>query len=450
MGLAVETLAALAASPARALVAALQARGFEAYFVGGAVRDALLDLPAKDIDIATSARLDDVLALFPRAVAVGRAFEVARVPHADGVSEVAAFRTDGAYADGRHPTSVAPASRDEDACRRDFTVNALYFDPLSGRLVDPTGGLADLEARLLRAIGDPLARYREDTLRTWRALRFAARLDFAIEPATFSALSVVAEESRRLAPERVADELTRILTGPHAERALEWAHQTGLLAVWLPEAAALVGVAQPPAFHPEGDVWEHTKRVVAALENPRPALAWAALLHDIGKPLVATTRNGVPFFPGHARAGAEAFRAVAERLRFSGALTQAVYDLIDLHMRPLDYAGMRPATRRRLFARADFREHLALWRADAIGSMAEPVLADTIAADFAAYAGAHALPAPLVTGNDLQAWGLAPGPSFRPLLTACLDAQLEGRLRTKEEARVLALALVAEAEKPSS
>lgn len=418
-----------AAQAAKGIVAHLQAAGYEAYFVGGALRDALLGVAPKDVDVATSAALSAVLERFPAAQVVGRAYGACLVRHHTTSCEVVSFRSDGPYADGRHPSWVRPASRREDAQRRDFTLNALYYDPQTGDLYDDVGGLDDLLTGCIRAIGEPATRFGEDYLRLFRALRFAARTGFAIETATFAALCALAGQSAAIAPERVENELTRLLLAPRADLGLTLLAKSGLLAVWLPEVAALQG-----APHPAGDAFSHTRRLLDALKPATPELAWAALLHDVGRAASAAPHNSEPFFPGHAGESARLAASVAARLRFSKARARQVGELVARHMTPLDYPALRLAQKRGLFLWPDFPAHLALWRADAVARRAAPAGIDAITADYHDFLAHPALARPLLSGADLLAFGLPPGPLIGRLLARLREAQLAGELGSREEA----------------
>ena len=419
---------------AAAIVARLRDAGFESYLAGGCVRDRLLGRPAADYDIATAARPEQVAALFSRTVDVGAAFGVIRVLADDGEYEVATFRTEGPYLDGRHPSSVRYAGAREDARRRDFTINGLFYDPAADAVLDFVGGRADLAARLVRAIGDPAARFEEDRLRVLRAVRLAAELDFGIAPETLDAARRHAEGVRAVSAERVRDELVRMLTGPDPGRALSLLRDTGLLAVVLPEVAAEIGVPQPANFHPEGDVFEHTRLAVAALQEPSPALAMATLLHDVGKPGTLEHAPDRIRFSRHDERGAEIAQAVMERLRFPRRETDRVTALVARHMIFKDLPQMREAKRRRLFADEIFPDLLELHRADCAASRGDLSLYEWARAEAERIAAAAPPPARLVSGHDVLARGVPPGPRIAAILETVEDARLEGRVRTRDEA----------------
>ena len=428
---------------AAAIVARLRDAGFETYLAGGCVRDRLLGRDAVDYDIATAARPDQVTALFPCTVDVGAAFGVIRVLADDGEYEVATFRTEGPYLDGRHPSSVRYAGPREDALRRDFTINGLFYDPASEAVLDFVGGRDDLAARLVRAIGDPASRFEEDRLRMLRAVRLAAELDFTIAPETFDAIRRHAEGVRTVSAERVRDELVRMLTGRDPGRALALLRDTGLLAAVLPEVAAEIGVPQPANFHPEGDVFEHTRQAMAALRSPSPALAMATLLHDVGKPGTLEYAPDRIRFSRHDERGAEIAEAVMERLRFPRRETDRVTALVGRHMIFKDLPQMREAKRRRLLADEIFSDLLELHRADCAGSHGDLSLYEWARAEGERLAAAPPPPDRLVSGHDVLARGIPAGPRVAAVLEAVEDARLEGRVRTREEALALIDALIA-------
>jgi putative nucleotidyltransferase with HDIG domain len=357
----------------------LRENGHEAFFVGGGVRDLLLGRAPKDWDIATDARPDRIEALFPKTLPLGKAFGIIVVVPPEGAPvEVATYRADAPYADGRRPSAVAFTHAREDALRRDFTVNALLLDPDTGEIRDYVNGRADLAARVIRAIGDPAVRFAEDHLRLLRAVRFAATLGFTIEPATFAAIRQLAPKIRLISAERIRDELFRLLTeSPQAGAALQLLRDSGLLQEILPEIEALVGVEQPPEFHPEGDVFTHTRLMLDALpEKPSLRLALAVLLHDVGKPPTAqyaTLPDGTRRwrFENHASVGAEMARALLERLRAPGDLIDDVCTLIAGHMRLADAPKMRPPKLRRLLGAPTFADDLELHRLDCLSSHAQ-------------------------------------------------------------------------------
>lgn len=417
------------------VVRRLQAAGFEAYLVGGCVRDELLGREPKDWDVVTGATPDAVEPLFAAVRAVGRHFGVLQVESGGDWIEVATFRTEGPYSDGRHPDSVQFSNAREDAQRRDFTINGLFLDPLPGTVIDFVGGRADLDARVVRAVGDPQARFAEDALRLLRAVRFACALEFTIEPATWAALCGNAGRIRSTSAERVRDELLAILTGPAPRRGLELLLESGLLGAIAPEVAALRGVTQGERHHPEGDVWEHTLRMFEHAVDPSATLALGILLHDVGKPAARAVEGGEVRFTGHVEIGTAIAAQLLERLRVSNAIRDGVLALVSQHLRFLDAPRMRRATLQRFLLQEHFPELLELHRLDALGSRGDLA---SYAFCRAARAAADAAPPPvrpLLTGDDLQALGHRPGPRLGEILHQLVDAQLDGEVGDRSEAR---------------
>ncbi len=419
----------------------LRAAGFEAYLAGGGVRDMLLGRDPADYDIATAANPDQVRALFDRTVAVGAAFGVIRVLVGDESYEVATFRTEGPYRDGRHPSSVRYATAQEDVARRDFTVNGLLYDPRTGEVLDFVGGRADLAARLIRTIGDAELRFNEDRLRILRAVRLAAELGFELVPEVARAIRSLGPALVQVSPERIRDELVRVVTGPDPARALGLLRDTGLLGHVLPEVAAEIGVSQPEEFHPEGDVFEHTRLALAELRHPSVTLAMATLLHDVGKPPTFERAEDRIRFSRHDEVGATMARAVMERLRFPRRDTDRVVTLVGRHMVFKDVTRMRESKVRRLVADDAFPELLALHRADCAASHGDLSAYEWVRAFLDRLAGEPPVPPPLITGDDLLAMGLPAGPRVGRVLRAVETARLEGEIRTREEALALARAL---------
>jgi poly(A) polymerase len=419
------------------IVSSLRHAGFQSYIAGGSVRDMLLGREPVDYDVATAATPDQIRHVFPHTIEVGAAFGVMRVVTDDGTYEVAAFRTEGPYLDGRHPSSVRFASAREDALRRDFTVNGLFYDPETSEILDFVGGRSDLAARRLRTIGDPALRFAEDRLRMLRAVRLAAELGFDIAPETMDALRRLHGGLAEVSPERIRDELVRIVTGRGAARALALLHDTGMLRVVLPEVAAEIGVPQPKAFHPEGDVFEHTRLALGELRSPSAALAMATLLHDIGKPATFEQAPDRIRFNRHDDVGATMARAVMERLRFSRRDVDRVTALVGTHMIFKDLLQMREAKRRRLLADEMFPDLLELHRADCAASHGD-LSTYAWASDLLAKQSEEPPPERLITGDDVLDLGLAPGPRVGAILRAVDDARLEGQIRTRDEALALA------------
>ena len=488
-----KTVQAISSQPAflaaLAIVRRLRSSGHQAYLAGGCVRDLLLCRTPKDYDVATSAEPQTVLDLFPRTFAVGAHFGVVLVSmpieasmpidvsmpiggetHSQStLTEVATFRSDGAYSDGRRPDQVRyTQSAEEDVQRRDFTINGLLLNPeilasdlsttsdsakagapslasetwaitdLRPAVIDHVQGLTDLDSGLIRAIGNPALRFEEDHLRMLRAIRFAARFQFEIDRATFRAIQAQAASITQISNERIRDELTRMLTEGHGRRAFELLDTSGLLPHILPEAAKLQGVQQPPEYHPEGDVWTHTLMLLQQLEpGAAPTLAWGALLHDIGKPATFTPPSGPGDrirFNGHVDVGEAIAAQILRRFRFSNDDTTQILSLVHNHMRFGDVHHMKPATLKRFFRLHNFPEHLALHRMDATASHGALDNYHYARKEYESMSEEEVRPQPLITGRELIALGYQPGPTFKAILHAVEEAQLEGRLKTPEEA----------------
>ncbi len=423
---------------ARDVVMRLQRAGHQAYFVGGFVRDWLLGIEHYDVDIATSATPPEIIGLFEETREVGVHFGVVLVRHQGVTHEVATFRRDGEYIDFRRPREVHYGTLEEDAARRDFTINALYYDPLAGVLKDFHAGALDLRRRVLRTVGPAVKRFEEDALRLLRAVRFAVRYELEIEPRTRRALQLKAPNLAQISRERIGEELLRILTGPRPGVAMRLMSALGLWAVTIPEVEELRGCEQGNEAHPEGDVFEHTARALDALPpDPDPALALGALLHDIAKPRTFKREAERITFAAHQTLGAEMARAICRRLRLSNELTDQVADLVHYHMRFMDVRRMREANLRRLLARPDFQLHLELHRADSLASHGDLDAYEYCLEkrrELLVEHGEALEPPPLASGRDLIALGHRPGPDFRRWLDALREAQLEGRIRTREEA----------------
>ncbi len=499
------------------IVETLRAEGHQAYLAGGCVRDLLLGHAPVDYDVATSASPDVVLGLFPRTFAVGAHFGVVLVsseqdeplggedaPGAEprfALTEVATFRSDGSYSDGRRPDAVRyTTSAEEDVQRRDFTINGLLLDPmkvigegisvdsspeagrsshqqtapnagplrqaqgklstslrsaqddggfggsggngrtqvsqdLRGAVLDYVGGLADLDAGVIRAIGEPRRRFEEDQLRLLRGVRFAARFDFTLEPGTAAAMRALAARIAVVSRERVRDELTKMLTEGRARRAFELLDETGLLVQVLPEVTRMKGVEQPPQFHPEGDVWTHTLMLLEQLEAGAPmTLAWGALLHDVGKPPTFRVAPDRIRFDGHVEVGVAMGAEICRRFRFSNEETRQVLALIENHMRFADAPRMKASTLKRFFRLEDFKEHLALHRMDCMAAHRNLEIWEFVRERYEATPEEAVRPRPLITGRELIAAGYAPGPQFKEMIRLVEDAQLEGTIATEAEA----------------
>ena len=426
------------------IIRTLRDHGYQAYLAGGCVRDILLGREPADYDVATSATPGEVMRFFPDAYGVGAKFGVVLVPAGDVASkippsttiEVATFRSDISYSDGRHPDEVR-FSKDpgEDVRRRDFTINGMMLDPVTNEVLDFVGGQKDLKARIICAIGDPVLRFGEDKLRMLRAVRFAARFGFEIDAATFAAIRKLAPQIHQVSRERVRDELTKMLTEGHARAAFLLLDETGMLHEVLPEIEAMKGVAQPPQFHPEGDVFVHTLLLLEKLPHPCPAaLAWGALLHDVGKPPTFRVAPDRIRFDGHVDVGVRMAEEICLRLRFSNHDTEQILALVDNHMRFAHAMRMSESTFKKFVRMPHFDEHLELHRLDCQASFGDLTTYDFTRNKMAAMTPEAMRPAPLVTGDDLIAMGHMPGPSFKAILSAVEDVQLEGRLRNREQA----------------
>lgn len=420
------------------IVRRLRDAGHDAVFAGGCVRDRLLGTEPLDYDIATSARPQEIESLFPRTIPVGRQFGIIVVPLEGHNFEVATFRVDGPYLDGRHPASVEFTDARSDAGRRDFTINAMFEDPVAGEVLDYVGGRADLEAGVIRAVGDPAKRFAEDRLRMIRAARFAARFAFRIDPPTLAAIRAASPHVTEVSAERINDELTKVLTEGCARRGFELLDEAGLLAHLLPELMAMKGCVQTPDFHPEGDVWTHTLCCLAQLGAGRSkTLAWGVLLHDVAKPATASVRSdGRPTFYGHTHLGAEMAQGICRRLRMSNEETEAIAFLVDQHLRHCSAPEMRRSTLKRFLRQERISELLELTRIDALGSNGDLSKYEYARAklDELSKAGEELRPRPLISGHDLIALGLESGPLFREILAAVEEAQLDGRLATRVDA----------------
>ena len=420
---------------ARAVIERLVGAGHIAYFAGGCVRDLLRGESPTDFDVATDATAVEVQALFPRTVPVGAQFGVVLVLIDGQPIEVASFRADAEYRDGRHPTGVRPATPEEDARRRDFTVNGMFRDATSGAVIDVVGGRADLDARVIRAIGDPAARFGEDRLRMLRAVRLAARLDYAIEPATFAAIRTHAAAITQVSWERIGDEIVRILTEGAAQRGFALLDASGLLAQVLPEVALMKGVEQSPDYHPEGDVFTHTLLLLAELRQPSVELALAALLHDVAKRDCAERRpDGRITFYGHAEIGAEKAVAICQRLRRSRETWERVEWLVRHHLRIAQAPQMRRSTLRRFLAEPHIDELLELARIDVLASNGNLEAYEFCKRAQAAFDDEPIKPPPLLRGRDLLELGYPSGPLFAEIPGAVEERQLEGELSTREAA----------------
>ena len=451
------------------IVKTLRGAGHQAYLVGGCVRDILLGREPADYDVTTDATPEEVMRIFPQTYAVGAQFGVVLVPVAENtpfsstdgpepgqtsslrssaefcaatghslanVVEVATFRSDVGYSDGRHPDQVRYTTNPrEDVERRDFSINGLLLDPITNEVLDFVGGRRDLDAHIIRTIGDPGLRFSEDKLRMLRAVRFAARFDYQIEPETSRAIRKLSQHIHQVSRERVRDELTKMLTEGQARRAFLLLDETGLLHEVLPEISAMKGVEQPPQFHPEGDVFVHTLLLLDKLPQPCPAtLAWGALLHDVGKPPTFRVAPDRIRFDGHVEVGVKMAEQICRRLRFSNHDTEQILALVSNHMRFADVQRMKESTLKKFIRMPRFEEHLELHRIDCQASHGDLTSYNFTREKMAALPPEAVRPPALIDGNDLIAAGYLPGPRFKEILGAVEDGQLEGRLGSKEEA----------------
>jgi poly(A) polymerase len=421
---------------AREIAERLRARGHIAYFAGGCVRDMVRGLPAKDFDVATDATPDIVQKIFPHTYAVGAHFGVVVVVENGLNFEVATFRSDGAYLDHRHPADVRFSSPEEDAKRRDFTINGMFFDPEKNEVIDFVAGRTDLEAKLIRAIGDPAARFAEDRLRMLRAVRFATVLDYKIDNPTWDALVASAASINEISAERIREELLKIFLSPNRVRGWDLLDRSGLLRTILPELDAMKGCLQPEQFHPEGDVFEHTRLMLELLpENVSVPLVLSVLFHDVAKPVTARVdETGRIRFNEHDRIGAAMTESIMERLRFSRAEIEAVVEMVRQHMVFKDVPKMRVAKLKRFMARPTFEEELELHRVDCASSHRMMENYEFLLRKREEFANEPIIPPPLVRGDDLIALGMQPGPKFGEILEAVETRQLEGALKDREEA----------------
>jgi len=425
-----------AKSSATSLASKLAGAGYTAYFAGGCVRDKLLGLSPKDYDIATSATPAEVLKLFPGSNEVGAHFGVVIAKHENYHIEIATFRTDGSYRDGRRPDSVTFSTPDEDAHRRDFTINGLFENPFTGEIIDHVGGTADIHSRVIRAIGIPADRFQEDALRLLRAIRFSTTLGFPIEPVTLEAIKNSAHLLDQISPERIRDEFSKIISSPNRRRGLELLTETGLIDRFIPEVRALIGCEQPPQWHPEGDVYTHTCIMLQMLQPDAPLpLCLATLLHDIAKPPTQTTDDdGRIRFNGHDALGAEMAREILTRLKYPNAVIRDAEHMVSRHMQFMNVQQMRKAKLKRFMSEPTFPQEMELHRVDCASSNGFTDNYDFLNVKAEEFANEPLIPAPLITGKDLIEKGLKPGPRFKDILEEIQTEQLENRLNSREEA----------------
>lgn len=412
----------------------LHKAGFTAYLAGGCVRDAVMGKEAQDYDIATSAKPEEVESLFSKTVPVGKQFGVILVIEEGKEFEVATFRKEGGYKDGRHPTEVKFTAPGEDAQRRDFTINGLFYDPAAGKVLDYVGGQADIPKKVIRAIGKAEERFDEDKLRLLRAIRFASSLGFEIEDATWQAIKKKAPLINQVSPERIRDEIVKMLTRPGASRGLELLSSSGLGKEILPEIEAMKGVEQQPDYHPEGDVFIHTRLLLEKLNNPTPTLALGALFHDVGKPPSFAVRNGKITFYEHEFVGARMTEDIMRRLKFSNDEINSVKECVVNHMKFGNVQQMRSGKLKQFVSRPNFLTELELHRIDCLSSHGKLDNYEFLKQKLKEYEKEELRPKPLVNGHDLIALGLEAGPEMKPLLEEIYVLQLEGAFKNKDEA----------------
>jgi poly(A) polymerase len=415
------------------IVKTLKKAGFLSYFAGGCVRDLIMKKPPKDYDIATTAAPDDVERVFPKCVPVGKQFGVMVVVLKGVHFEVATFRMEGNYKDGRHPEHVAFTHPEEDAKRRDFTVNGLFYDPLKRTIIDFVGGKEDIRKKQIRTIGDPEARFYEDRLRLLRAVRFAANLNFEIEPKTWQAIKRLKKEIHSVSQERVRDELVKMFTRPHAGRGFVLLSESGLMAEILPEIEAMKKVEQPPEFHPEGDVFIHTKMLMDQLKDPSAILALGALFHDVGKPPTYSEENGRIRFYNHAHIGADMTKEILTRLRFSNKEIDGIVSCVENHMKFANVKEMRLGKLKQFVARDNFLTELELHRIDCLASHKQLELHRFLKRKLKEFKKEELKPKRLLTGDDLISLGITPGPIMKEILGEAYALQLEGKLKSKQD-----------------
>ena len=419
------------------VISKLQQSGYLAYFAGGCVRDLLRDQVPTDYDIATNALPEQVTSLFRKTRSVGAHFGVIIVISGEFAFEVATFRNDGSYGDGRRPESVEFTSPEEDVLRRDFTINGIFYDPIEGSTIDYVNGQDDIESGTVRAIGDPESRFREDHLRLLRAVRFAARFDYQIEENTWAAICSHAEEIKNISEERIRDELSKILTDPNRVRGFDLLVDSGLMEAMIPEILDLKGCEQPPQFHPEGDVFVHTRLMLTLLkDDPSLSLVLSVLLHDIGKPSTYSydEESDRIRFNGHDKIGAEMASDILKRLKFPNKVIEEVTEMVANHMTFKDVQKMREAKLKRFMARPTFEDETELHRVDCLGSWGGLDNYDFLNQKRTEFDNEPIIPPPLLTGNDLIEIGWKPGPRLGEVLTKVQDMQLEKNLNSKEEA----------------
>jgi poly(A) polymerase len=422
------------------VVKVLRKAGFRAYFAGGCVRDLVMGQEPQDYDVATNARPEEVMKLFPKTIPVGVNFGVIKVLLQNDEFEVSTFRSDGQYLDGRHPVEVHFTGEKEDAARRDFTINGMFYDPVQEKVIDYIGGQRDIKAGIIRAIGSPLERFHDDKLRLMRAVRFSTRFNYTLEPQTEAAIADLAPQITQVSAERIRDELEKMLTGPNPSGSIRLLHKTGILKVILQEVAEMEGVEQPKEFHPEGDVLVHTLLMLDLMRRPvddSPPLtfdlAMGVLLHDVGKPPTFTVRDRIRF-DNHCEVGARMAHDIGQRFRMSNKQVELVVALVKDHLKFKDVKKMRESTLKRFLRQPHFQEHLELHRLDCMGSHGDLTNWEFCRQKLKELPSEKIRPVRLLTGEDLIQLGYSPGPVFKQILTTLEDAQLEGRVQTREDA----------------
>ncbi|MBI2609226.1 MAG: CCA tRNA nucleotidyltransferase [Deltaproteobacteria bacterium] len=416
------------------IVKKLNEKGFTAYYAGGFVRDKLLGNPISDIDIATDAKTEDIQNIFEKTIPIGASFGVVQVHQGGYQFEVATFREEGAYSDGRHPDKVSFTTPEKDALRRDFTINGMFYDPTTHKIIDYIDGQKDLKKKVIRTIGDAHKRFEEDKLRMLRAVRFASRLRFHLEEKTKKVIFQMASHISQVSAERVRDEVLKILTSGKARSGFELLDEVGLLKEILPEISAMKGVEQPSEFHPEGDVYIHTMMMLEKLEKGiHPEVALGILLHDVGKPPTFKVAERIRF-DAHENVGANMAAHICKRLRMSKASTEHVVSLVKQHMKFKDVKNMRESTLKRFLRQDKFQDHMYLHKIDCSSSHNILEAYEFCEKKIKEFGKEKMKPTPFVTGQDLINLGLKPGPTFKKILTLIEDAQLEGKIRSKEEA----------------
>ena len=416
------------------IVKTLSDAGFKAYWAGGCVRDMIMGLQPHDYDIATDARPDQVIKLFEKTVQVGASFGVIKVLYDSHEFEVATFRSDGIYIDGRHPEEVHFSQEKEDALRRDFTINGLFYDTSREKIIDYVNGRQDIKDGIIRTINDPKERFSEDRLRLIRSVRFAAKFGYQIEKETYQALKEMAMSISEVSAERIREEFIKMITGPNPAKCIQILDEVGMLKVFLPEVVAMKGVRQPEEFHPEGDVWEHTLLMMKNMSKPGIELAMGILLHDVGKPATFTITDRIRF-NNHCEVGARMIVEIGERLRFSKKQIVHISELVLHHLRFKDVKKMRESTLKRFLRLPDFDDHLELHRLDCLASHKKLDNWEFCKEKLSELKPEEIKPKPLINGHDLIAMGYKAGPFFKRILTEVEDAYLEGSIKTHEDAK---------------